>query len=234
MRPLELLLAMTLLVLAGAARADPADLEPFRATYSVEWKGMSAGTSILELRRTAPDTYLYSSINTPRGVFRMALPDAISQSSTFRVVDGRVQPHTFTGMDDKEREINLTFDWQRKRVSGTAKGGTVDLEVQPETQDPMSLQIASLRNLAANKLQTSVWMIDGDRLKEYELRLEGNARLQTELGEFDTVVYTSKRAGGDRLTRTWVAPTLGYLPVKAERIRGKKTEFTLYIQSTDR
>jgi hypothetical protein len=234
MRLPESILVAMLLSLPGLSCADPADLDPFRATYSVEWKGMTAGTSVLELKRTSADTYVYSSTNSPRGMFRMALPDAISQTSTFKVVDGRVRPQSFRGSDEKERQIDLAFDWERRRVTGVAKGGTVDLEVQPDTQDPMSLQIASVRNLAANTLQTTVWMIDGDKLKQYELSREGGGRLQTALGELDTVVYTSKRAGGDRLTRTWVAPALGYLPVKAERIRGRKTEFTLHIQSADR
>ena len=47
-------------------------------------------------------------------------------------------------------------------------------------------------------------------------------------------MYVSKRANSDRLTRTWVAPALGYLPVKAQSIRGKKVEVTLLIQSVDR
>ena len=33
---------------------------------------------------------------------------------------------------------------------------------------------------------------------------------------------------------TWVAPALGYLPVKAERIRKSKVEFTLRIESVDK
>jgi hypothetical protein len=98
----------------------------------------------------------------------------------------------------------------------------------------MSLQIASLRNLASGKLKGTVWMIDATKLKEYELLLEGNARIETALGALDTVIYSSKRANSDRMTRTWVAPTLGYLPVKAESIRGKKVEVTLLIQSVDR
>jgi hypothetical protein len=47
------------------------------------------------------------------------------------------------------------------------------------------------------------------------------------------VIYTSKNVRGDRLTRTWVAPALGYLPVKAERTRGDKVEFTLRIEAID-
>jgi hypothetical protein len=226
---------MSLLLFAGGvASADPVDLKPFRATYSAEWKGMTAASSTVELRNAGPDTYTYSSVNTARGVFRMAFPDALTQISTFRINDGRVVPTTFEGMDEKDRPIKLSFDWQNKRVTGVAKEKPVDLELPDGTQDAMSLQIASLRNLASGNLRGSVWMIDANKLKEYELLLEGNARIETALGELDTVIYSSKRANSDRLTRTWVAPALGYLPVKAQSIRGKKVEVTLLIQSVDR
>jgi hypothetical protein len=164
----------------------------------------------------------------------LAFPDALTQTSTFRIVDGLVVPLTFRGTDEKDRPIDLTFDWQKKRVTGVAKESAVDLELPDGAQDAMSLQIASLRNLASGKLENKVWMIEGTKLKDYELSLEGNARIETELGELDTIVYVSRRPNSDRLTRTWVAPALGYLPVRAESIRGKKTEVTLLIQSVDR
>jgi hypothetical protein len=234
MRLPERLLVVLVLALGAVAHADPIDLKPFRATYTAEWKGMTAATSTLELRRGAGDQYTYSSVNVPRGMFRMALPDSLSQVSTFRLVDGRVQPLFFRGSDEKERPIDLTFDWAKMRVTGVAKERNVDVALVAGTQDPMSLQIGALRDLAAARVVPSVWMMDGDKLKQYELKLEGTARIETELGELDTVVYTSKRAGSDRLTRTWVAPALGYLPVRAERIRGKKTEITLLIESVER
>lgn len=234
MRLPERFLAVLLIAACGAAGADPIDLKPFRATYSAEWKGITAASSIVELRHSGPDAYTYSSVNSARGMFRMAFPDALTQISTFKIVDGRVVPGTFEGMDEKDRPIRLNFDWQAKRVTGVAKEKPVDLELPEGAQDAMSLQIASLRNLASGNLRGSVWMIDANKLKEYELHLEGNARIETELGELDTIVYVSKRANSDRLTRTWVAPALGYLPVKAQSIRGKKVEVTLLIQSVDR
>lgn len=220
---------------AGSALADPVDMKPFRASYLVEWKGMNAAGSTLELRRADANTYEYETINRPHGLFRMALPDSLSQTSTFRINDGHVVPQSFRGSDEKERPIDLRFDWDRKRVTGTAKGQPVDTELPANAQDPMSLQIASLRNLIDGKLQESVWLVDGDgKVKEYHLALEGTRQIDTALGKLDTLVYTSKRAGSDRLTRTWVAPALGYLPVKAERIRKNKVEFTLLIESVDR
>lgn len=227
-----LALVLTLTLWGAPADADPSDLEPFRATYTADWKGISAANSTLELERTGPDTYRYSSVNTPRGVFRMALPDSLTQVSTFRVIDGRVVPQSYRGSDEKERPIDLTFDWERNRVTGQAKGKTVDIEVPTDAQDPMSLQIAALRSLASGNLQSRVALVDSDgKLKEYELRQEGTVQLETGLGRLDTIIYTSRRAGSDRLTRTWVAPALGYLPVQAERTRKNKVEFTLRIDS---
>ena len=234
MRLPERFLIVLLLVTGHAAHADPIDLKPFRATYLAEWKGMTAASSTVELKNISTNIYTYSSVNSARGIFRMAFPDALSQKSTFRVVDGRVEPMLFEGSDEKERPINLTFDWQTKRVTGVAKERKVDLELPEGAQDAMSLQIASLRNLQSGNLKGTVWMIDATKLKEYELHLEGNARIDTALGQLDTVIYTSKRHESENYTRTWVAPALGYLPVRAERIDGKKVMITLLIQSVDR
>lgn len=228
-------IALAPFVVGGAAvHADPIDLKPFRASYVAEWKGLTAGNSILELRPAAGDTYAYTSTNTARGLFRMAFPDALSQTSTFRVTDGKVVPLTFRGADEKQREINLTFDWTKLKLTGVAKEHAVDLALPADAQDPMSLQIATLRDLAAGSIKPAVWMVDSDKLKDYEMKREGNERLETALGQLDTVVYTSRRPNSDRITKTWVAPALGYLPVRAERIRGKKVEFTLKIESIDR
>ena len=234
MRLPELTLALVLLACAAVTRADPVDLKPFRATYGAEWKGISAASATFELRNNGNDTYTYESINKPRGLFRMALPESLTQASTFRITDGKVVPIAFRGSDEKERPIELKFDWNRKRVTGQAKDHAVDLELHEGSQDPMSLQIASLRALASGNLLDRVWLVDSDKVKDYELRREGNAQIDTMLGKLDTVIYTSRRANSDQLTRTWVAPSLGYLPVKAERVKGDKVLFTIKIESIDK
>lgn len=237
MRPERLLAGLALglsLAVSPLASADAIDLTPFKATYTAQWKGMTAGVSTLELRRAGENQYVYESVNKARGMFRLAFPDALVQASTFRVDDSKVTPLKFRGSDEKERPIDLKFDWTAMRVTGVAKGNQVDLELPEGAQDPMSLQIASLRSLASGEVSPTVWMMDGDKLKEYELKLEGRERIETGLGPLDTLIYTSRRAGSDRVTRTWVAPAIGYLPVKAQRIRGKKVEVTLEIESLDR
>jgi hypothetical protein len=234
MRLRDVAFGLGLLASVAVSRADPVDLKPFRANYGAEWKGMSAASATFELRDNGNGTYTYESVNKPRGLFRMALPESLLQASTFRIADGNVVPISFRGSDEKERPIELKFDWRAKRVTGQAKGHPVDLELHDGSQDPMSLQIASLRALASGNLIDRVWLVDSDKVKDYELRREGTARIETALGELDTVIYTSKRANSDQLTRTWVAPALGYLPVKAERVKNNKVLFTIRIESVDK
>ena len=234
MRLLEIIGLLALAAAASPAKADPVDLKPFRATYVIQWKGITAGNLTLELKRPDGDVYHYTSASVPRGMFRIALPDQITQETVFRLVDGRVVPSEFHGSDEKERPIDVVFDWANKRVTGVAKGNTIDLELPEGTQDPLSMQLAALRSLANGSLQTTVRLIDSDKIKDYELNREGTAQVESGVGKLDTIVYTSKRTGGDRLTRTWVAPALGYLPVKGERIRGSKLEFTMTLVSVDR
>ena len=196
------------------------------AGASAAWRSASAGAKVLVVDKAKfPRDKPCGDGLTPRAVEsigRLGLENELKRYN--RVEKLRVNGAGRT----------LTFDWPKLKVTGTAKEHAVDLALPADAQDPMSLQISSLRDLAAGKLKPTAWMVDTDKLKDYEMRQEGTARIDTELGELDTVIYTSRRPNSDRVTRTWVAPALGYLPVKAERVRGKKLEFTLLIQSVDR
>jgi len=211
--------------------------QPFTVTLDVEWHGMSAGTSTLQLTRKSATEYTYSSSNKASGFFRLALPDTITQTSNFTLVDGQVRPGTYVGDDgssDTDRDVSLTFDWTKNRVTGTAENKPVDQPIEAGVQDSLSVQVALMCALAAGKSPQSFRLIDKDQVKEYQYRHEGSATLDTPVGKLDTVIYTSQRAGASRLTRLWIAPSLGYLPVRAEQVRKGKRELQLKVRSVQR
>src|SRR5581483_1190820 len=72
----------------GARTAPP----PFTAVYDFEWHGITAGYSTLSLTEATPGKYVYSSVSRARGLVRLAFPDPIVESSTFRIAEGRVEP----------------------------------------------------------------------------------------------------------------------------------------------
>ena len=68
----RVLLAWLVLWTSGTALAAADCPQPFKITFGVEWRGMSAGTSTLELTRRSANEYTYRSSNTARGFFRLA------------------------------------------------------------------------------------------------------------------------------------------------------------------
>jgi hypothetical protein len=226
-------------LLAGSASgAFAADCpQPFRITFAVEWRGMSAGTSTLELTRKGTNEYVYRSSNTARGLFRLALPDTITQTSTFSILDGQVIPSVYVGDDgssDTSRDVSLQFDWKANKVTGTAEDKPVDQPLTPGVQDSLSVQIALMCALAAGKAPDSFRLIDKNEVKEYQYTREGEATLDTPAGKLETVIYKSQKAGSSRATRMWIAPSLGFLPVRAEQEKRGKRELQLTLRSVER
>jgi Protein of unknown function (DUF3108) len=210
---------------------------PFTAVYALKWHGITAGRSSLSLTQTGPETYRYQSVNRARGLFRLAFPDALVETSRFTIGDGHVRPLSYqelNGPGKSSRDVHIEFDWQDGRARGTQHGKPVDQPLAPGTQDPLSVQIELMRDLAAGDTPTHFLLFDQDVAKRFRYTREGSVRLDTAIGPLDTVVYRSDRPGSDRVLRLWLAPRLGYLPVKAERERKGRTEFELEILSVER
>lgn len=226
---------------AAATAAQPATAgagpQAFSASYDVLWKGMNAASAALELRRDGPDRYTYISRNNARGMFKLAFPGEVNQTSQFTLDAGKPRPLSYRaddGTDDTRRDVSLTFDWAAMRVRGRAEDKPVDVALRPGAQDGMSVQIALMADLQHGGSPEGFWLIDKNELKQYEYTGEGSARVRTAVGELDTVIWSSRRPGSDRVTRVWYAPSLGYLPVQAERRRGSKLEWQMRITRMSR
>jgi len=219
----------------AAARADetPA-IAPFSAHYSADWKSMSVGTSDLDLKRNAADgTYEYRWRITARGVFRIVYSDDVIQKSWFSVNADHVRPEKYrAGQGDST--VSIDFDWNAGRAHGESEKKPVDLKLADGIQDVMSIQVEVMLDLKNGNLPKSFKIVDKDEIKDFLYTLEGPARLRTPLGELDTLVVASQRAGNNRVLKMWFAPSLGYIPVQAERSRDGKLEFAMRIKTLKR
>ncbi|MGO9632940.1 MAG: DUF3108 domain-containing protein [Steroidobacteraceae bacterium] len=212
------------------ARAD-AGIAPFSAKYVAEWKNITVGTSDLELRRDAePGHYIYKWTISARGIFRLVYSNDVTQQSWFEVIDDHVRPLKYLAEQGSSRVI-FDFDWAAGHARGFSEERPVDLVLKPGTQDLMSIQIQVMLGLKDGNLPKIFYIIDKDQIKDFIYAQEGPAVLKTAVGKFDAVIVSSRRAGNDRVLRMWFAPSLGYLPVQAERSRGGKLEFAMRIRS---
>ena len=220
-----------------SAGAVDASLRPFHARYGIVWRGFNAGTTELELTKGADGQFVYESRANAKGLFRAFFSEEITQTSWFTLTEGGVRPTRYRaddGSEDTDRDIALEFDWRAARARGTAEDKAVDVALEPGAQDAMSIQIALMRDLLAGTKPSTYRLLDKDKIKEYSYTLEGEARLKTALGEFDTVIYRAQRAGSTRVTRTWYAPSLGFVAVRGEQMRDGKREWLMEIRSLDR
>ncbi|MDE2052239.1 MAG: DUF3108 domain-containing protein [Gammaproteobacteria bacterium] len=206
---------------------------PFVATYTVAWHGVTAGTSTLELRETEPQLYLYTSTDEAYGIFRLAFPHALRQSSRFRIAAGEVQPLSFQA-GGPGNDVMAQFDWKNGQVTGMAKGKLLDLKLHAGTQDPLSVQIAIMLKLLARDAPESFWMLNTDEIDRFQYTRHEESTLDTPLGKLRTILYTSHQPGSNKTTYLWLAPALDYMPARAEQHVKGSTQVSLEIRAFKR
>jgi hypothetical protein len=220
---------------SAAAAAEPETaLAPFAAHYTAEWKSISVGTSDIVLKEgTAPGRYVYTWTMTARGIFRIVYSNDVIQKSWFSVIADHVRPEKYHA-EQGDAAVNIDFDWDAGQARGVSENKPVNLKLAQGTQDVTSIQIEVMMDLKNGNLPTTFQILDKDEIKDFIYTQEGPARIRTALGELDTLVVSSRRAGNNRVLKMWFAPSLGYVPVQAERSRDGKLEFAMRIKSLKR
>ena len=130
-----------------------------------------------------------------------------SRTSWFSVNGADVRPQRYHA-EDGSSSVSVDFDWTEHRARGETEGKPLDLKLADGAQDVMSIQIQVMLDLIKGVLPDSFRIFDKDEIKEFLYTNEGAARIRTELGELDTVVVASRRAGNNRILRMWFAPKL--------------------------
>jgi Protein of unknown function (DUF3108) len=206
----------------------------FSAHYDAAWKGINVGTSNIELKPAAePGRFIYTWTITARGIFRLAYSDDVVQTSWLKLDGQHVRPERYRGREGAAT-VELNFDWLNKHASGESEKKPVDIKLKEGTQDVLSIQVEVMLDLKNGNLPKTFQIVDKDQLKEFNYTQEGTARIRTALGELDTVMVSSQRAGNNRILRMWFAPSLGFVPVQAERSRDGKVEIAMHIKSLQR
>ncbi len=228
-------LATTAFVLlpAHALGAAPA---PFSAVYNARYDGLPLrAKAVRELRRDAEGHYEFTS--TASAFFAR-----IRESSTFDWTDAGPVPRQYAYVRKglgKNRKTDVRFDWQQGTAENVAKKKPWTLTVSPGTLDKLAVQMklrADVRELVrTGRDGTLAYSIaENGRIKRFEFELAGKERIETPMGELDTVMLRRVReAGAKRETVFWLAPDYDYLLVKMYQRERNGTQFELVIRSLE-
>jgi hypothetical protein len=230
------LVAVTTVVLLLASSAAAADeLKPYSATYAGIWRGMTVAASTLNLEQTG-DTWTFSSRSEGRGIGKIAsgiFPPL--QVSVVRVTDQGVLPQSFKSSGgNSDKSIELNYNWQTHKVTGTYEGTKVDLPLTPRVQDDGSVQLGLMVELLAGRTPPNVQLIDKNSVRDYEFSRDGEATINTPMGDVHTLIFKSQKKNSPRITRFWCAPDRGYIPMRVQQKKDNDVQWTLEIQSLKR
>jgi hypothetical protein len=212
------------------------DLQPFEASYTWNFKGMTVAVSTLKLEHGTGDTWTYSSRSEPRGLGRLFSQRPVMRS-VMQVMGDEVKPleyHADAGNGSTDRNADLKFDWSAGRVTGTYENTKVDLALKPGIEDDLSVQIGMMVQLLHGHTPDNLAMVDKNQVREYHYTREGEDTIDTAVGHIKTVIYASQRTGSPRTTRFWCAPDKGYIPLRVEQKRVDQVEWRMDIQSLKR
>ncbi|MFF7708654.1 DUF3108 domain-containing protein [Pseudomonas sp. NPDC007930] len=220
-----LLLAFALL----APLAQAADLKPFSASYTADWKQLPmSGTAERSLSANANGQWSLS--------FKASMMIAsLSESSEFKYDKGSFLPQSYSyerGGLGKSKTVNLDFDWSAKKITGSDRGDAVNLPLNNGVLDKSTYQLALQHDVAAGKKSMSYQVVDGDDLDTYDFRALGEEKVNTKAGSIDAIKVERVRdpTQSKRTTVLWFAKNWDYLLVQLQQTETDGKEYTIMLQ----
>ena len=96
------------------------------------------------------------------------------------------------------------------------------------------MQIAIMLKLKAGDAPESFWMLNTDEIDRFQYVRGEETTLDTPVGKLRTILYTSHEPGSSKTTYLWLAPSLDYMPARAEQHVKGSTQVSLEIRAFER
>ena len=215
---------------AGSVRGIPA----FEADYTIERGIFDVGHIRLRFQVDPDGNYKYKSVTEVAGFISWFRDDRVMESSHGRLDTSGVVPDRYRfartgGKGDKQ--VTVRFDWNSEQVENTVDGQSWAMAVPHGTLDKLVVQLAMMRNLQVDIQNQHFKVADGGKLKDFRIHIRGREALDVPAGHFETIKVEKTPEYGSRKTFLWLAPALGYLPVRIMRIENDGAEYYSVLDS---
>ena len=221
-----LLLALSLLAIPAVQAAE---LKPFQASYTADWKQLPmSGSAERSLTKDADNVWTLS--------FKASMMIAsLTESSTFTFKNDSLIPKTYTferGGLGKTKKINLDFDWAANMVTGLENKTPVKVPLLSGMLDKSTYQLALQRDVAAGKKSMSYIVVEGTDTDTYDFRVIGPEKVQTKVGSIDAIKVERVRdpTQSKRITQMWFAKDQGGILVALRQVETDGKEYNIMLQ----
>jgi len=214
------LLAGLLLSTPLPLSAGEPELKSFTAEYSLRQGYLEFARVKVSLQISDDGVYQYRAHTLPVGITAFFRNDEIIEKSNGRISQGSIKPisyHYQHKSSSNPRRADLSFDWNRLRVTNTTANSRWSMKITQDTQDKFSQQLRLMLSRSEGKQSIEFPVADGGRTKIYRFRQSRKERVETDAGDFLTTVMIRSKDNRPSRASLWLAPELNYLPVKVER-----------------
>ena len=223
-----------LLALSMCAATAQADLKPFTASYTADFKQLPISGNAERSLVERPDGLWRLSFNASMMVA------SVEETSAFREQQGHLLPEQYryerSGLG-KSKSVAHQFDWSAKKVTGHDRDKPVNLTLTQGLLDKSTYQQALQNDVASGKTSMSYQVLDGDEIEVFDFRVLGEETVRTRAGLIDAVKVERVRdpAQSKRQTTLWFAKDWDYLLVRLHQTEkdGKQYQIMLKDATVD-
>lgn len=206
-----------------------AELQPFSATYTADWKQLPfSGKAERSLKQQDDGTWKLD-------FSASMLVASLNETSWLSLVNGDIRPHQYRyarkGMG-KSKKIKQHFDWDTQQATGSDRGTPINLTLIQGVQDKSSYQLALQRDIAEGKTSMSYQVLDGDDLDTYDFRVLGEESVETVVGSVDAIKVERVRdpTQSKRVTVLWFAKDWDFLLVRLQQVERDGKEYQIILE----
>ncbi|QSX35453.1 DUF3108 domain-containing protein [Shewanella avicenniae] len=210
--------------------ADHNPLEPQIAEYHVQYGSIGLGDARFVLDAPQDNTYKYEMTSK---LSLLVVSDEREITSEFSRNGDQLIPNLFehkrtgTGSDFTEQ---IRFAKELGKVFTVYKAKNKTLDYQGTLYDAMMVQLQFRLDLSLGKPEFAYDMVKDNKFNDYRFHNHGVESVIVEGHKYQAVKLEVQRDTDKRRTVVWMAPDLGYLPVKF--IHQKKGDSALQLTLT--
>jgi len=200
----------------------------FQAIYNAQLKQVD-GQVMMTLKKEQDNLYSYETITRPSGFWRVIIDGSIWEKSTFSLKNGVIQSKTYDLTDtirSKPRQSSATFDWDNLMLSGHYKDRKFELPLNNYVIDRVALQIAIILSSQQGNNSSEYYILDRDKILRVQVNNKEIVNIHVPFGEFETIEIEHASEQSDSINSLWLAPKLGYIPIKIAQKKDGKTVFS--------
>jgi len=209
-----LLFAFALFALPAVQAAD---LHPFSASYTADWKQLPmSGSAERSLTHNSDGTWTLN--------FKASMMIAsLTETSVIHFDKDALQPKSYT--------FERGGLGKAKKVTGFENKDPVNVALQSGMLDKSTYQLALQRDVAAGKKSMSYNVVEGTDVDTYDFRVIGPEKVQTKAGSIDAIKVERVRdpTQSKRITQMWFAKDWGGILVALRQVETDGKEYNIML-----